>query len=567
MLRRLGTFLGATALAGLGQTGACAPRDRDFGTGGAGGGSTTTVTSTTTGAGGSGGSTCKPGEEIACYGGPDGTLDIGACKAGVKLCNEAGDGYGPCMGEVLPSAEDCASPGDEDCNGSADTCPLTTLWANAPGTAGNDNVARAVAVGPQGNIFVTGTLDGTIVFDPAVPAGITSAGSDDIYVAKYSPDGALQWVKTYGDSQSQTPTSIVVGKNAHIYVGGYFSGKAGFGNGSGLLSDGGTDGFILELDQAGNTVKAIGVGGLDDERVTALAQTSTGEIIAAGQFNGKISFPQGPTLEAQIGQHVFFARLTPALQTTSAVASLGSGNHVVTSIAVAPDDTISFAGYFSGKFGIIGGNTALATDGDDIVVGRINGALTAKHWMHVFNGATHDKGSGIATDSQGNVLLGGYFGNMLQLGDIPLTSVTPQSLFVAKLSPMGIPLWAHAYGASFPDLDLPVSLAVGAKDSIVIGGCYFGTADFGGGPLTALGGANDIGAIDAFLAKVDAAGEYIAAKSFGNLSVQAGLGVAVTADDEVVYCGATGGPLDFGTGLVGPADLQTISPFLAKLTP
>jgi hypothetical protein len=60
---------------------------------------------------------CKPGEMAPCYEGPDGTKGVGACKEGQKTCAADGLGFGACEGQVLPSPETCATPGDDDCNG------------------------------------------------------------------------------------------------------------------------------------------------------------------------------------------------------------------------------------------------------------------------------------------------------------------------------------------------------------------------------------------------------------------------------------------------------------------
>lgn len=63
------------------------------------------------------GCACVPGSTASCYTGPASTLGTGTCAAGMKTCNADGLGYGNCVGEVLPAAESCGDPGDEDCDG------------------------------------------------------------------------------------------------------------------------------------------------------------------------------------------------------------------------------------------------------------------------------------------------------------------------------------------------------------------------------------------------------------------------------------------------------------------
>ena len=42
---------------------------------------------------------------------------LGVCAGGVRTCLPSGDGFGPCAGEIVPKAEDCLTPEDENCDG------------------------------------------------------------------------------------------------------------------------------------------------------------------------------------------------------------------------------------------------------------------------------------------------------------------------------------------------------------------------------------------------------------------------------------------------------------------
>ncbi len=67
--------------------------------------------------GGAAGCVCVPGATKACYTGAVGTLNVGACKAGISTCTASGDAWGPCDGEVVPTPDHCTDNLDNDCNG------------------------------------------------------------------------------------------------------------------------------------------------------------------------------------------------------------------------------------------------------------------------------------------------------------------------------------------------------------------------------------------------------------------------------------------------------------------
>ena len=60
---------------------------------------------------------CNEGETRTCYTGPQGTLGIGVCAAGIQTCSSGR--WGECEGEILPSEEICDGY-DNNCNGYVD---------------------------------------------------------------------------------------------------------------------------------------------------------------------------------------------------------------------------------------------------------------------------------------------------------------------------------------------------------------------------------------------------------------------------------------------------------------
>ena len=65
---------------------------------------------------------CVPGMTRSCYGGPAGTADVGACRAGTQTCTSAGASstWGACTGQSLPAPDRCDGR-DTDCDGRVDS--------------------------------------------------------------------------------------------------------------------------------------------------------------------------------------------------------------------------------------------------------------------------------------------------------------------------------------------------------------------------------------------------------------------------------------------------------------
>jgi hypothetical protein len=89
----------------------------------------------------------------------------------------------------------------------------------------NQDISKAVTVDSAGNIYVTGSFYGTLDFDPGT--GVedrTSNGGSDVFLSKFSSDGELIWVGTWGGGDSNdSGLDIVTDNNNNICIVGYTS--------------------------------------------------------------------------------------------------------------------------------------------------------------------------------------------------------------------------------------------------------------------------------------------------------------------------------------------------------
>ncbi len=99
-------------------------------------------------------------------------------------------------------------------------------WVQAFGSSGTgNNISNATKVGPDQNLYVVGQFSSTADFGGTK---LTSAGGLDIFVAKYSSSGALQWVAQAGGTGDDAARGVDLDTDGNVYVTGSFSGVATF---------------------------------------------------------------------------------------------------------------------------------------------------------------------------------------------------------------------------------------------------------------------------------------------------------------------------------------------------
>jgi hypothetical protein len=149
--------------------------------------------------------------------------------------------------------------------------------------------------------------------------------------------------------------------------------------------------------------------------------------------------------------------------------------------------------------------------------------------------------------------MAGWFTGTVNFGGSPLVAAAnTSSIFVAEFDCSGKHLWSKSFGnpPTFVDDEL-AGLATGADGSILLTGYFQGTLDFGTGPLPSMGPANG------FIAKLDAAGNAIFAKSFGGIGdYSGGVGCALDQTGNAYVAAFAWGQQDFGGGSIGTAGQQ-----------
>ena len=203
--------------------------------------------------------------------------------------------------------------------------PAVDVIVGFLGAGGMDEL-NAVAVDPNGNVYVAGDTLSTSTLSTAGVVQPSLAGATDAFVAKLSPAGAVLYVTYLGGANDDVANGIAADAAGNAYVTGYtysanFPHDAQAGDGhfrrfhnpsDGDGSGNGSDVFVTKLNATGTALVYSGfLGGSGDDIGHAIALDATGAAYVTGETNSpnclSSDFPvvTGPVLGYTAGGATF----------------------------------------------------------------------------------------------------------------------------------------------------------------------------------------------------------------------------------------------------------------------
>jgi hypothetical protein len=176
------------------------------------------------------------------------------------------------------------------------------IWSQRFGS-GFHEVGRSAAVDGFGNVVVTGDIEGSVDFGGGL---LTSAGGDDVFVAKFDPAGNHIWSRRYGDASDDFARGAAVDVSGNVIVTGYFYGSVDFG-GALLTSAGAQDIFVAKFNPDGHHLWSQRFGAAASDRGQVAAVDGSRNVIVTGEFSGSVDFGGGPITSAG-GVDIFVAK-------------------------------------------------------------------------------------------------------------------------------------------------------------------------------------------------------------------------------------------------------------------
>ena len=421
-----------------------------------------------------------------------------------------------------------------------------TFALGCAGRAGGASAESAndVARDASGNLYITGPFKGTATFGSTT---LTSAGGDDLFVAKLTSGGTYAWAVQAGGSGDDVSRGLAVDSSGNVFVTGGFQSTATFGTTT-LTSAGISDVFLCKLTSGGAFVWARRAGGSMDDSGMDVALDSAGDPHLTGYFQSTAIFGSY-SLGSSGYSDVFWAKVTNG--TGIFIWANGAGGTLTDigrGIAVDSAGRSHVTGMF--KNTITFGATTLTSAGDaDVFVLKTSAGGVPGLAVRA-GGASTAETHAIALDSAGNMYITGTFKGTSTFGSASLTSAGGKDLFVARLDLVGVFQWASRGGGTLDDHARDV--AVDSAGNVYLTGSFQQTATLGSVSLSSTGGS------DVFAARLDKSGAFASASQAGGSLDAAGLCLTVDGAGTVQVAGLFQGSADFGgAGLTsaGASDL------------
>ena len=335
---------------------------------------------------------------------------------------------------------------------------------------------EAISTLADGSAIVTGLFKGTVAFGST---SLTSAGDNDIYVAKVDASGSYVWAIRAGSTGWDGGYGVSTLADGSAIVTGQFAGTVVFGSTS--LTASGSDVFVAKVNSSGSFVWAARAGGSSTDKAWYVSTLADGSAIFEGYFKGTAAFG-ATTLTSAGRQDYFVAKVTAAGAFVWATRAGGSGDDGDESWGVSTlvDGSAIVTGSFEETADF--GATSLTSAGNlDVFIAKVDGS-GAFLWAIRAGGSAKDRGWDVGTLPDGSALAVGPFAGTAVFGSTTLSSVDYDAYVAKVVSPSAAPGSVTATagsGQANVSWEVPVYSGGAAITS------YSATASPGGGTCTA----------------------------------------------------------------------------------
>jgi hypothetical protein len=294
--------------------------------------------------------------------------------------------------------------------------------------------AYDIAVDADGDIVLVGSFNSSVSFGGGV---LTSAGSEDAYIARFDAGGTHLWSQRFGGVGTDEAWGVAIGVDGNVGTVGDFENNVDFGGGV-LTGSGGSDAFAAVHDAAGAHVWSRRFGDANDQQAVKATFDSAGDLVLTGSFGGSVDFGGG-ALSSAGDMDVFLAKLDEAGAHVWSRRFGDLADQLANDVAVDEDDRVFAVGRFEDSIDLGGGvlNVTGTKDGYFAVFD----AAGTHVWSRRIGGAGGAYCQGVDVGAHDVITVAGHFNGSVDLGGGARPTIDGNfDPFIARYVPNAIPV-------------------------------------------------------------------------------------------------------------------------------
>lgn len=299
-------------------------------------------------------------------------------------------------------------------------------FASIGGSGGIDECNDVVVGG--GKVFSTGYITESAYFGNQI---LPTLAADDGYVACQNANGAYQWIYSITGPAADRGMVITYTNDGFVYVGGFYEEILSIESFTVESAGGGQDVFVAKISQAGEIQWLKTYGGEGIETITGMGSTPENDVWFAGQFFGETTF--GSYINTQssfllssnsiLSNDAYLVKINPSGSIINGIRMYSPENDRISNLSVDAEGNLYFA--IQGIQELSLGNVEIDLESQSSwVLTKLNSNAEVQWWVKL-SGVNYDVKAIDATTEYVS-LVGKQISSIQFSGDSLFPILTPQ---------------------------------------------------------------------------------------------------------------------------------------------